>query len=132
MDEVVLERNEVKGFFNRMANCWDEICVFNWTNINRILTLAGIAEGDRVIDVGCGTGVLVESLLKRGVEEIYAIDLSDEMIRRAKAKHHHPAVSFEAADFLLTDKRGYDCVIVHNAYPHFMDKTDLADRKSVV
>ena len=124
---IVVETDEIKEFFNRLAPSWDERCVFNMANIHRILKLAQVGEGDRVIDVGCGTGVMIEPLLQCGVKEIYAVDLSEAMIAKAREKFCNEAVSFAAVDFLESDKCGYDCVIVHNAYPHFLDKPALVD-----
>ena len=117
--------NSIREFFNSMAPNWDEICIFNMDNINRILQLAKVGEGHRIVDVGCGTGVLIDPLLQCGVKEIYAVDLSKAMIDKAREKYCNPSVRFEATDFLRTDKTGYDCVIVHNAYPHFLDKEAL-------
>ena len=41
--------------------------------------------GDRVLDVGCGTGVDAIHLMERGVR-VYAIDASREMARMARAR----------------------------------------------
>jgi 2-polyprenyl-3-methyl-5-hydroxy-6-metoxy-1,4-benzoquinol methylase len=58
-----------------------------------------IGDSGKVLDVGCGFGVLVPYLKKAGVSEsqIVGIDLSPEMIRNAQS--FHPACTFEAADF---------------------------------
>ena len=117
--------NSIREFFNKVAPNWDDMCVFNMANINRILQLAKIGEGDRVVDVGCGTGVLINPLLRCGVKEIYAIDLSKAMIDKAREKYRNPLVDFVAADFLKSDKTNYDFVVIHNAYAHFLDKKAL-------
>jgi SAM-dependent methyltransferase len=56
--------------------------------------------GDRVLDIGCGTGVDASHLLERG-SKVYAIDASREMVRMARSRgvdaHHLPA---EALEFL--------------------------------
>ena len=55
----------------------------------------------RVLDVGCGFGVLVPSLTKAGrlqPSQIHGIDLSPEMIRNAQELN--PGPTFEAVDFL--------------------------------
>ena len=124
---VAVEKKERKEVFNRVAQRWDERGVLNKANIQGILTLAKVGGGDRMIDVGCGTGVMIEPLLACGVSEVYAVDLAEGMIAKAREKFCSKAVSFEAVDFLDNDKRGYDCVIVHNAYPHFLDKPALVD-----
>jgi 2-polyprenyl-3-methyl-5-hydroxy-6-metoxy-1,4-benzoquinol methylase len=55
---------------------------------------------NRVLDVGCGYGVLVPYLQKAGIQssQIYGIDLSSEMIRNAQS--FYPDVTFEGANFL--------------------------------
>lgn len=115
----------IKAFFDRMAPQWDVVCKHDRARLDKILTLAKVKEGDRVIDVACGTGVLTEPLLSKQVKEIYAVDLSEEMIACARMKYKIPEVRFEAMDFLKNLRTGYDQVIVHNAYPHFLDKQSL-------
>jgi SAM-dependent methyltransferase len=47
--------------------------------------------GDRVLDIGCGTGVDASHLIERGIR-VFAIDASTEMVRLARARgvdaHH--------------------------------------------
>jgi ubiquinone/menaquinone biosynthesis C-methylase UbiE len=52
------------------------------------IDLAGIAAGDSVLDVGCGTGTLAIAAKRRVGEsgKVYGIDPSPEMIARAKQK----------------------------------------------
>jgi len=50
-----------------------------------IVREAALAEGLEVLDVGCGTGVLEESLNGRGVP-VTGVDLTEEMIRLAQLK----------------------------------------------
>lgn len=117
--------NDIKVFFDQMAPKWDQVCIHDMDRINRILTLAGVKKNDRVLDVACGTGILTQPLLDRGVEEVYAVDLSENMIAKARSKYNNSRVKFEALDFLTFEKTGFDQVIVHNAYPHFLDKQGL-------
>ena len=42
-------------------------------------------EGDRVLDLGCGTGVDADHLMQRGIE-VTGIDASREMVRMARAR----------------------------------------------
>ena len=52
-------------FLNSMAGTWDERCRDDQYRINEILDLLPIKQGDTVLDVGTGTGVLVPYLLER-------------------------------------------------------------------
>jgi ubiquinone/menaquinone biosynthesis C-methylase UbiE len=67
----------------------------------RMLDLAGIAEGDSVLDVGCGTGTLTILARQRaGVSgSACGIDASPEMIARAqrKARKSRLALTFQIA-----------------------------------
>ena len=54
--------------------------------IGQILDNAGIRPGVSVLDVACGTGVLIPDYLKRGAAQITAIDIAPEMVRIAREK----------------------------------------------
>ena len=45
-----------------------------------------IGRGEKVMDVGTGTGILIPYLLRRGPSEIHACDLAENMLRRVKEK----------------------------------------------
>ena len=64
----------------------------------------------RMLDVGCGTGVLVKALQKQGLQpdKIVGLDISPEMTRVASKAH--PGVSFVTGDFLKYNAR-FDCVL---------------------
>lgn len=76
--------------------------------------------GRSILDVGCGTGDLLEHLDARGVKCSYhGVDLSGEMIGAAQAKHR--SGTFEAANILDWDPsneaRRFDYVVsfaIHN------------------
>lgn len=114
--------NFIQEFFDTKAPVWDDICKHDPKRLEQILDYAKVGEGQVILDVACGTGVLEQPLLKRNPGRIHAIDLSEQMIAHAKDKMDDERVLFEAKDFLGMDETGYDIVIVHNAYPHFLDK----------
>ncbi|MGL5318311.1 MAG: class I SAM-dependent methyltransferase [Bacteroidales bacterium] len=117
--------DNIKVFFDQMAPQWDQVCKYDMDRIDKILSLVKVKKNDRIVDVACGTGILTQSLLEREVAQVIAIDLSERMIEKAKSKIQHPDVYFEAIDFLTFDQTGFDHVILHNAYPHFLDKEAL-------
>lgn len=51
--------------------------------VDRALEVAGITAGDRVLEVGCGTGQLTRGLLARGLR-VTAVEPGDELIRIAR------------------------------------------------
>jgi SAM-dependent methyltransferase len=58
--------------------------------------LAGVAEGQRALDVGCGPGALTSELVRRlGAESVAAADPSEPFV--AAARERHPGVTVEQA-----------------------------------
>ena len=46
-----------KEFFNEIADQWDEITKHNLMKAELLVGMLGIQQGDKVLDVGTGTGV---------------------------------------------------------------------------
>ncbi|MGC2200336.1 MAG: class I SAM-dependent methyltransferase [Stellaceae bacterium] len=61
------------------------------------LEFAGIRQGDRVLDVGCGTGVLTIALAEGGSTAV-GIDASEPYIESARRRRSHPNVAYELGD----------------------------------
>lgn len=120
--------NEIRGFFDRLAPTWDQSCHHDERVLSAILTLAACPSGGRILDVACGTGVLLPYLLKLEPEALHAIDLSPEMADRAAAKYTDPRVTVRAADFYEYGAEPFDLITVYSAYPHFFDKDAFAAR----
>lgn len=100
-----VDSNELAKFASRAAEWWDPRGAFRTLHEINELRLDYIAErvplaGSRALDVGCGGGLLAESLAARGAQ-IVAIDLAPENV--AVARHH-------AAERALTID--YRCVAV--------------------
>lgn len=112
---------DVQDFFNRLAPSWDERCIYNREKIHTLLSLVGIKKQSRLLDVGCGTGVLESFLLEYEPEVIVAVDLSDEMIKHAKSNYQHPKITFICKDAMTLEEGKYDYIFIHNAFPHFED-----------
>lgn len=60
-----------------------------------VLELLHVQPGERILDLGCGTGDLAVQIQDRGAE-VTGIDASAEMIGKARIKY--PSVSFSVAD----------------------------------
>lgn len=53
--------------------------------VDAAIRAAGLDAGDRVLEVGCGTGLLTEALVARGLA-VEGIDLGAEMVRLARRR----------------------------------------------
>ena len=118
----MIAKEEVIAFFNRLAPGWDAELVRNEEIIKQILDNAEISEGKSVLDVACGTGVLIPDYLKRGVSSVTGIDISPAMAEIARKKFPQENVTILCGDVEETAfDRQFDCVVVYNAFPHFQD-----------
>ena len=122
---------DIIEFFDKYAPCWDEHMIRNEEVIKEILDNAGVRRGSRVLDVACGTGVLIPEYLERGAEEVTAVDISPKMIEIARGKFKEPNVQLIRAD-VMSDDMGtdYDSIVVYNAFPHFPNQKELIKRLS--
>lgn len=121
-----IKKEDVIAFFDSLAPSWDMRQIRDMEKINAILDYAGVKEGVEVLDVACGTGVLIPDYLERKVKKVTAVDISSEMIRIAKQKYSDDRIAFFCSDietFSLPDV--YDVCMVYNAFPHFPNPAGL-------
>ena len=114
--------DKIKKFFNDISD--------NWTNeddnislIRELIKLSPINEGDDVLDVGCGKGIITPYLYEVTKSKVVAIDIADKMIEGALSKYQgNPNYEFICDDFISHSfKKQFDVIVVYNAYPHFLD-----------
>ena len=118
--------NEVRNYFDKKAQTWDEQIYRNEHVIDVIIKHSGIRAGASVLDVGCGTGALISDYLSHGAKKVVAIDISQNMIAIAKKKYQNQNVKFycEDATYFKSDER-FDSIVIYNAFPHFCDQEEL-------
>ncbi len=122
----MIDKKEVIRFFDDRAADWDKDLVRSDAVINGILDRAGVKKGTKVLDVACGTGVLIPDYLAREVESVTAVDISPEMIAQARKKCTDERVRFLCIDAEeLPEGEKYDVVMVYNAFPHFPEPEKL-------
>ena len=122
----MIETKEVIEFFDRLASGWDAEMVRSDEIIRIILDNAGVTAGKNVLDVACGTGVLVPDYLKRGVASVTGIDISPKMVEIARRKFPQKSVTILCGDVeTAAFDRQFDCIVVYNAFPHFPDPERL-------
>lgn len=92
-----------------------------------LLPLLDARAGERIIDLGCGTGQLTAKIAETGAEVI-ALDSSASMLAQARAAYPHIRfVEADARHFDLPEK-GYDAIF-SNAVLHWIpEASDAAER----
>ena len=117
-----------KTFFEDRAVKWDIICIHDEAKLEEIFKVLSLKKGDRILDVGTGTGILIPHILKRiGLEgKIVALDYAENMIKKSKEKFpqtEYPNVSFVAENFYnFTSNCPFDSIICYSCFPHLEDK----------
>lgn len=115
---------DIKDFFNLMAEDWDKRVVHNAGKIKHILSLFEIKKDSKVLDAGCGTGIL-ENFLNG--YNITAADISDKMIEKSKSKFKNSGINFLCSDLFDIDSK-FDFIILYSVYPHIFNKERLAEK----
>jgi demethylmenaquinone methyltransferase/2-methoxy-6-polyprenyl-1,4-benzoquinol methylase len=115
-----------RQFFDMIAERWDDLRSVIPPIIEGLVSMGGLKEGDRVLDAGCGTGVLVPYVKKAigAAGTITAVDFAANMIALAAEKHKDLAgVEFIAADIMdYRAESPFDKIICFNFFPHVKDK----------
>jgi len=118
---------QLQEYFDQLAPAWDkELTPERLSCLGKIIKELGIKAGDRVLDIGSGTGVLVPFLIAELGNEgtVVALDFSLEMLVQAQAKDFPAIVGFAQADVLDIPlaNNSVDLAICNSAFPHFSDK----------
>jgi len=116
------------NFFDRRASDWEKVHYPPHVRkrLEALVKEFGVRLGERVLDVGTGTGVLIPYLCGEvgASGQILAVDLSFQMLRQANRKPRRDTDIIVQADvhFLPFANEMVDRVICFAAFPHFTDK----------
>jgi len=119
-----------KGEFSMLKNCWDAALyqgrhAFVWHYGEELLNLLSPQPGERILDLGCGTGQLTQQIALTGAE-VMGIDAAPSMIEQAR--QNYPDLKFaiaDARDFQV--EQSFDAVF-SNAALHWILEPDAVIR----
>jgi len=116
-----MEKKDIIDFFDRCAPTWDAGMIKDDRIIATILDNVEVNADMDVLDVACGTGVMFDYYLARGVASVTGIDISPEMAKIAAKKYSgEDKVQVICADVeTYAFPRKFDRIVVYNAFPHF-------------
>ena len=107
--------------FDRCAARYDELRPVdeNWWELFETLVELGALRGERVLEIGCGTGRLAQALEERALARVWAVDASSEMVARTKSLGVNARVARAEA---LPFKRGWFDAAVLRMVVHLVDR----------
>jgi len=93
-----------------------------------LIEQASITSGQRILDIGCGTGSFAVLLMRQRADvEVIGLDPDPKALRRAKAKATRAAVSIQFdqgfADQLPYESRSFDRVFSSLMFHHLDEQT---------
>lgn len=92
----------------------------NWWEVFDSLVRLGELRGQRVLEVGCGTGRLSEALQERELGRVWAVDASPAMVERAKGLGVNARTARAEA---LPFKAGWFDAVVMRMMIHLVDRS---------
>ena len=94
--------------YERLMGRWSRVLALPF------LDFVGTADGDRILDVGCGTGHLAFAVARRtGAGEIRGVDLAPPYIEHARRHNQDARIAFDVGDAcaLPYPAQGFDRVL---------------------
>ena len=115
-----------KEFFDHHAENWDSYSKEETASkISFLIDMMHIKKGMCVLDVGCGTGILLPFLKNQTGEKgrVLAFDISLNMLLRAKEKHQKDFTYVQGdAERSPFKENLFDSIICFSCFPHFPEK----------
>jgi trans-aconitate methyltransferase len=103
------------------SSLYDDRHSFVWKKGADLIELVAIAPGERVLDLGCGTGHLTAKIAELGVE-VVGLDSSPSMI--AQARQNYPRLKFVLADARDFNFESRFDVVFSNAALHWIPEAE--------
>lgn len=120
-----------QAFFNQLADSWDKRFQTQalTTFLEQLAPAFGLMPGQKVLDVGTGTGILIPFLLRAvgPTGKISAIDYSEKMVEICKSKYaHRPnvTVAVQQVETLDFPSQTFDAVTCFGLFPHIENKEE--------
>jgi ubiquinone/menaquinone biosynthesis C-methylase UbiE len=83
-----MAKKQIEAYYDKLSEVYDRDRAkgyFEFVNQFELNTILPHAKGNKVLEVGCGTGILLERVSKVAKRAV-GIDLSNEMVKVAKAR----------------------------------------------
>ena len=110
--------SKIAGYYDRVRTNDREYLRF-WAG--PIIRFGRITQHSRVLDVGCGTGRFTTAIREMTGAEVYGLDASEEMLKRAREKSSEIRWINGRAEHLPFEDGSFDTVAITMALHQFED-----------
>ncbi|MFB3776107.1 MAG: class I SAM-dependent methyltransferase [Bryobacteraceae bacterium] len=123
-----MPENAKQTWFNRLAAEWDQIPSMEGAaeKVRRFVAQSATRHPRRILDVGCGTGILVPALLEAipQVECVIELDFALQMLQQNARKFTDGRIGRVCADAmrLPAASGAFDLVVCFGILPHLEDR----------
>jgi len=127
--KTVKQKMNAKEYFDKAAETWDQR--FHTpklsTFLEKLVPQFGIQAGQKVLDVGTGTGILIHYLTKAVGPDgsVTAIDFSEKMAKKCETKHsnlENLTVEIGNIEEAAFPREHFDVVVCFGVFPHLGNK----------
>lgn len=123
------EHKKIKDFFDMLSEKWDSMQRNDEKSIEKIFSILNLKQNLKILDVGCGTGVLFDYYLKFHPQKVVGVDISEKMVEKAKLKYQHiDKIKILNKDIFDLEDKDFDLVMLYNCYPHIIEKEDFVKK----
>lgn len=139
MTNINKNLNEERTIHNRIASLYES--VFNQLYLYRksreatMFRISGLIKDNRakILDVGCGTGEVLQGLSTLGYKHLYGVDISEEMVKIARKKSPNAKICRASAHSLPYNDSSFDAVLFVSVFHHFPEQLDaLSEAKRIL
>lgn len=119
------------NYFDEMAAIWDDAVLHSKVRIREIIKLSGMKQGDKILDIGSGTGILVDYIRefnKDGV--IVEVDVSQKMLNMARAKNYNDTniryMNLDIEKDIIEET--FDLIFLYNSFAYLKNKISTLEK----
>ena len=120
-----------QAFFNQIADSWDKRFQTEalTTFLEQLVPKFGLTRGQKVLDVGVGTGILIPFLLQAigPTGHVTAIDYAEKMVEVCRSKYAclpDVTVDVQKVEKLDLPSESFDAITCFGLFPHIENKEE--------
>jgi len=84
----------------------------------KVLDICSVSDGDRVLDVGCGNGNLINGINSKAKIQAYGVDISPKMIEECRSRYANVNFEISTGEELNFEDSSFDfltiCCVLHH------------------